>query len=100
MLQRTDRGLRFPLGAGLGIGGTGVDQLVHNTWSMNNLYQLWRDGLGATDQLGRDNVLSNDVTLGPGPVDPRRLRDRGRRIPNFNDDYRGAAPDIGAEELR
>ena len=98
MLQSRDRSARLPLGAGLGIGGTGSDQLVNNTWSMNNIYRMWKDGLGATSQLGRDNVFRNDLSLGPGDDNPRLARDGGRRIPNFNDDFKGKGPDIGAKE--
>ena len=99
MLQSRDKSARLPLGAGLAIGGTGSDQPVNNTWSINNLYRLRRDGLGATSQLGRDNVFRNDLTLGPDDDNPRLARDGGRRIPNFNDDFAGKAPDIGAKEM-
>ena len=92
---------RKTLGAGVAIGGTGADQLVNNTWSVNNLYRTWRDdGASVMDQLGRGNVFQNDLRLGPGKVDFAQVRDRGRRIPNFNDEFSGAAPDIGAEELK
>jgi hypothetical protein len=100
MRQRRAEGLRNGLGGGLGVGGTGSDQLVHNTWSMNNIYQVWREGVGARSQVGSDNAFENDLELGPGEAPAPRAHDRGRRIPNFNDDYRGRAPDIGAEESR
>jgi hypothetical protein len=98
MLQSRDKSARLPLGAGLGISGTGSDQLVNNTWSMNNIYRMWKDGLNAGSQLGRDNVFRNDLSLGPGDGNPKLARDGGRRIPNFNDDFAGKAPDIGAKE--
>jgi hypothetical protein len=97
MRQARDPRWKSPLGAGAAIGGTGDNQRVENTVSMNNLYRTWRGG-NAMSQLGRGNVFENDLTLGPEPPDPSRVIDRGRRIPNFNDDFRGKAPDIGADE--
>ena len=99
MLQTRDARWRYPLGAGLGLGGTGADQLVNDTWSINNIYRLWKEG-PAAGQLGHDNVFENDLVRGPEPFERVLVRDRGRRIPNFNDGFLGAAPDIGAEELR
>ena len=98
MLQSRDRSSRLPLGAGLGIGGAGSDRLVNNTWSMNNIYQVWREGIGAKSQVANDNVFEHDLELGPSDDAGPRSRDGGRRIPNFNDDFKGRAPDIGAEE--
>ena len=98
MRQRQGEGLRNGLGGGVGVSGTGSDKLVNNTWSINNLYQLWREGVGARSQVGRDNAFENDLELGPGVDAMARARDRGRRIPNFNDDFKGRAPDIGAAE--
>ena len=51
-------------------------------------------------QVGGGNVFDNDLQLGPEPVERARVRDKGRRIPNFNDGYLGKGPDIGAEEMR
>ena len=99
MLQRRDPKLRNTLGAGLAISGTGNDQRVKNTWSMNNLYRIWRAG-NDTSQLGGGNLFDNDLHLGPEPYDRVLVRDQGKRIPNFNDDYLGTAPDIGADELK
>ena len=99
MLQRRDGESKKTLGAGLAISGTGDDQRVRNTWSMNNLYRIWREG-NDSSQLGGDNLFDNDLHLGPGPVDSVVVRDQGKRIPNFNDDFLGKAPDIGAEEMR
>ena len=59
---------------------------------------MWKDGAGASSQLGRDNVFRNDLILGPADDNPRLARDGARRIPNFNDDFTGKAPDIGAKE--
>jgi hypothetical protein len=97
MRQPRDPRWKMPLGAGHAIGGTGENQRVDNTWSMNNLYRTWREG-PVTSQLGRDNAFEGDLNLGPEPFDPALARDRGRRIPNFNDDFKGKAPDVGAEE--
>jgi hypothetical protein len=98
MRQRRGEGLRNGLGGGVGISGTGSDKLVHNTWSINNLYQLWREGVRAKSQVGRDNAFESDLELGPSADALARARDRGRRLPNFNDDYKGRGPDIGADE--
>ena len=98
MRQRRDAHARKGLGGGVGVGGTGSDQLVHNTWSINNIYQVWRDDIGAKSEVGRDNLFESDLELGPSSNVAARARDRGRRIPNFNDDYKGRAPDIGADE--
>jgi hypothetical protein len=98
MRQPRDRNARNGLGGGSGIAGTGSNQLVNNTWSMNNIYQVWRDDIGAKSQVGRDNAFERDLELGPSSNAAARARDRGRRIPNFNDDYRGKGPDIGADE--
>jgi hypothetical protein len=99
MRQARDPRWKKPLGGGSAIGGTGSDQLVENTWSMNNLYRTWRGGAVAS-QLGKGNVFENDLNLGPEPFDAARLVDQGKRIPNFNDGFLGKAPDIGAEETR
>jgi hypothetical protein len=99
MKQPRGEGARNGLGGGSGIAGTGSDQLVNNTWSINNIYQVWRGDIGAKSQVGRDNAFENDIEAGPDAAIASRARDRGRRIPNFNDGYRGRAPDIGADEL-
>jgi hypothetical protein len=98
MRQRRDPQARNGLGGGSGIAGTGSKQPVNNTWSMNNIYQVWRDDIGAKSEVGRDNAFEHDIEAGPSANVAARARDRGRRIPNFNDDFKGRAPDIGAEE--
>ena len=98
MRQRRGNGTRNGLGGGSGLAGTGSDQPVRNTWSMNNIYQVWREGIGAKSQVANDNVFEHDLELGPSDDAGPRSRDGGRRIPNFNDDFKGRAPDIGAEE--
>jgi hypothetical protein len=98
MRQRRDASARNGLGGGSGIAGTGDDQRVNNTWSMNNIFQVWRDDIGAKSEVGRDNAFERDLEAGPSTNMAARARDRGRRIPNFNDDYKGKGPDIGADE--
>jgi hypothetical protein len=96
MLQQEDTRLRLPLGAALGIIGT-EKGLVNNTWSVNNIYHLWKPG-AAGYYLGRDNLFANDLVLGAPGASHAAAIDAGRRIPNFNDDFSGAAPDLGARE--
>ena len=98
MRQRRDPAAQKGLGGGSGVAGTGSDHPVNNTWSMNNIYQVWRDDIRAKSEVGRDNEFENDLEAGPSSNLAARARDRGRRIPNFNDDFRGRAPDIGADE--
>ena len=71
---------------------------MNNTWSINNIYQVWRSDIGAKSQIGRGNEFENDIEAGPEASIASRARDRGRRIPNFNDDFKGRGPDIGADE--
>ena len=126
MLQAVDPSASLPLGGGGGIGGTGDSQLVHNTISMNNIWHLWKAN-SAVYQVGSDNVFQNDMfngrfdapivgginaapayAPGNGWTSERggmyQLAagtpgyDAGVRIPNFNDDFQGAAPDVGAAE--
>src|SRR5258708_8211637 len=61
MLQATQAGLAYPLGAGAGVGGTGSAQLINNTVSMNNIYHLWKAN-GAFYQVGAGNTFQNDMT--------------------------------------
>jgi hypothetical protein len=91
-------------GAGSGIAGNSKQPLT-NTVSRNNIFQLWRPHWPAINEAGGsgndfDYDLSNarlaerhGVSGGPGAG-----IDRGVRIPNFNDNFSGRAPDIGAEE--
>jgi hypothetical protein len=124
MLQQVQPGLLYPLGAGAGVGGTGSSQLINNTWSKNNIYQMWKPK-GAMYQVGVNNDFSNDMYNGnageanevngivgtpvytagaaaAGDQGNYQLASnspgfgRGVRIPNFNDG--SAAPDIGAHQ--
>jgi hypothetical protein len=128
MLQARQSGLANGLGGGFGLGGTGSAQLIENTWSRNNVYHQWKEGKGFTYQTGSSssfvsdmyNGHAGDATVTNGIVGtPAYLpghgwvseaggnyalaatspgHDRGVRIPNFNDAFTGAAPDVGAHE--
>jgi hypothetical protein len=128
MLQATQAGTTYGLGGGFGMGGTGAAQLITNTFSKNNIYHLWKPGKSAFYQTGSGNEIAADMYNGtPGdativnginatPVyapghgwvseagGNYQLAasspgyDRGARIPNFNDGFGGAAPDVGAHE--
>jgi hypothetical protein len=127
MLQPMDDGsVANGGGGGAGVGGTGDSQLVHNTVSMNNIYHIWKAN-SAVYQVGSDNTFQNDMFNGrfdaaivgginatpsyadgngwkAGPSGLYALKagtpghDAGVRIANFNDDFKGAAPDVGAGE--
>src|SRR6185503_20191034 len=125
MLQAQASGCTNGLGGGAGVGGTGDTQLVHNTVSMNNIYQIWKNG-GSFYQIGGDNTFQNALTNAASSPEvggivgvPKYASgngwqsesggmyqlaagspgyDQGLRINNFNDGYLGAAPDIGAAE--
>ena len=126
MLQATQSGSQYGLGGGAGVGGTGNSQLVRNTVSMNNIYHLWKPN-SAVYQVGSDNAFSYDMfngsmgtavtgginatptyASGNGWTSEAGGRyqlaagtpgfDGGTRIANFNDNFLGAAPDVGAAE--
>jgi hypothetical protein len=125
MLQAQQAGCSNGLGGGAGIGGTGDSQLVHNTISMNNIYQLWKNN-GAFYQVGSDNTFQNDMTnatsspeVGGIVAVPQYASgsgwqsesggmyqlaagspgyDKALRTANFNDHFNGTAPDVGAAE--
>ena len=97
MLQPVDPRYKFPLGGGLAISGTGKGEEINNTWSMNNIYHLWKENTGFSE-IGANNVFRNDLILHGGAATHAGARDRGVRIPNFNDAFTGTAPDIGANE--
>jgi hypothetical protein len=127
LLQASGPGDRFPLGAGGAIHGSARDEPVTNTVSRNNIFQIWKPhwdvlaGTGSGNDFGYDlytGKLSAPDTHGiagapvyapgNGPASGAGGRyqlapgspgyDAGERIPNFNDAYRGRAPDIGAAE--
>ena len=126
MLQAQRSGCSNGLGGGAGVGGTGDTQLVHNTISMNNIYHLWKPN-GMVYQVGSDNLFQNDMYNGSAGTaitsginatptyasgNGWQSEDGGNyalasgtpgfdgavRIPNFNDAFVGAAPDVGAAE--
>ena len=93
------------LGAGAGISGNSKQPLT-NTVSRNNVFLVWRGHWPAINEAnGSGNDLDYDLSNGKlserhgvRGSDPSDGVDRGVRIPNFNDDYVGRAPDMGAEE--
>jgi len=122
-----ESGGRFPLGAGGAISGSGRGEPVTNTVSRNNIFQIWKPHWEVLSNTGADNDFGYDLyngktsaadahgilgaplyAPGNGPASGASGRyqlapgspgyDAGARIPNFNDDYRGRAPDIGAAE--
>ncbi len=126
MLQRTQSGCQYGLGGGAGVGGTGDTQLVHNTVSMNNIYNIWKPQNTPFYQIGSDVTFQNDMMSTAGSPEVGAIAatpkyaagngdnnadggmyqlaagtpgyDQGLRIPNFNDHFNGAAPDVGAAE--
>ena len=126
MLQATDPSATYTLGGSQGGSGTGATQLLNNTVSRNNIYHVWRTWTAFYD-VGINNDFANDMYNGgtgatlvngihatpvyaPGNGWQSESRgmyqlaagtpgfDQGVRIPNFNDAYLGAAPDVGAAE--
>ncbi len=126
MLQATQAGATYGLGAAGGISGTGSSQLVNNTVSRNNIFHNWRTWTAYYD-IGVGNDFANDLFNGSagapvvGGITGTPIYaagggwqsegngqyqlatnspgyDKGARIANFNDAYTGAAPDVGAHE--
>ena len=91
-------------GAGAGISGNSKQPLT-NTVSRNNIFLVWKSHWAAINEAGGSgNDFDYDLSNGK-LAEKHGVKggagdgvDRGVRIPNFNDDYAGAAPDIGAEE--
>ena len=107
-------------GAGTGISGAG-NQPLTNTVTRNNIWFIWKshwpsiseDGGSGNDfdydlYNGKVNAYrgaeKHGIAAAPSYEHEFRLAprspgvDAGVRIPNFNDNYVGAAPDIGAQE--
>ena len=126
LLQATQSGVTNGLGAAYGISGTGSSQLISNTVSRNNIYQTWKSSYAAIQQAGASNDFGYDLYNGSaGATETSGIQgtpiylagngwsseagglyqlatnspgyDRGARIPNFNDGFIGAGPDIGAD---
>jgi hypothetical protein len=91
-------------GAGNGIAGNSK-QPVTNTVSRNNIFQIWRSHwMAINESQGSGNDFDYDLSNGKLSEKhgmsgaPGSGVDRGVRLPNFNDNFVGSAPDIGAEE--
>ncbi|MEP7070137.1 MAG: hypothetical protein ABI789_12890, partial [Usitatibacter sp.] len=126
MLQATQAGATYTLGGSQGASGTGAAQLMNNTVSRNNVYHTWRNWTAFYD-AGVGNDLAYDMyNGGPGATIANGINtapiyaagngwqsesgglyalaagtpgyDQAVRIPNFNDAYVGAGPDMGAAE--
>ena len=127
LLQATASGNEWPLGAGGGIYGTGKNQPVTNTVSRNNIFQIWKPHWNAIGDPGSGNDFAYDLyNSNPGATIRNGFKgvavyakgngwksesggqyqlspdspgfDKGERIPNFNDSFTGAGPDVGAHE--
>jgi hypothetical protein len=131
MLQATQAGLQYPLGAGGGIIAAGTTSPLTNTMSRNNILQVWKSGNDSIrTQGGGGNDFNYDLRNGGisayagaeangivgTPIyksghgwsseaggnyqlDTGSLGyDKGQRLPNFNDAFTGAGPDVGAHE--
>jgi len=93
---------QYPLGAGSGISGNSKQPLT-NTVSRNNLFDISKPHWPAINEAGGsgndfDYDLSNGKFGEKHGLSSGSGVDRGVRIPNFNDNYSGSAPDIGAQE--
>jgi hypothetical protein len=131
LLQATQSGLQYPLGAGVGIVASAVDEPVTNTMSRNNILHVWKASADSIrTQGGTGNDFNYDLRNGGisayAGAEPNGIvgtpiyaeghgassessglyqlaphsagYDGGARLPNFNDAFTGAAPDIGAHE--
>jgi hypothetical protein len=99
------------LGAGAGVSGNS-NQPLTNTVTRNNIWQIWKPHWESINEAGGSgNDFDYDLYNGKlnayraaekhgvaGDASKRNLVDRGVRIANFNDDFLGRAPDIGAQE--
>ena len=108
------------LGAGAGISGNSGQPLT-NTVSRNNIWQIWKAHWESINEAGGSgNDFDYDLYNGKlntyraaekhgitgVPIYEREFQlaprspgvDKALRVPNFNDAYVGAAPDIGAQE--
>lgn len=126
LLQATQSGLLYPLGAGGGIGNAGTS--ITNTVSRNNIFHIWKTNWQVIEGAGSDNSFGYDLYNGSlgGATETSGINgvpiyqsgngwtseaggmyqlatnspgyDRGQRLANFNDGFTGAGPDIGAHE--
>ena len=127
MLQATEAGSAFPLGAARAVGGTASNKPLRNTVTRNNIWHVWKSNSPAFYEVGPDNDAGWDLysgTAGTPIVNGIRATpayapghgwqsesgglyqlasgtpgfNQGTRLANFNDGYSGSAPDIGAHE--
>ncbi|HEX6733697.1 MAG TPA: heparinase II/III family protein [Azonexus sp.] len=126
LLQATQSGSTYPLGAGEGLAPAGLS--ITNTVTRNNILHTWKSTSAAIRGAGSGNDFGYDLYNGTlsGATETNGIRgtptyqsgngwtseanglyqlapsslgyDRGARVPNFNDSFVGAAPDIGAHE--
>jgi hypothetical protein len=127
-LQPIIPGAAFPGGAGGGLQQAGDNAPMTNTVSRNNVLQTWKPNWpsfwvganganndldydlynGTNDAGGQANGIKGVPVYAPGSgIDMSGMYqlapgtpgfDKGVRLPNFNDGFQGAAPDIGAHE--
>lgn len=125
-LQATQSGFIYPLGSGGGIGNAGLP--ITNTVTRNNIFHFWKPSGAVLYGPGSNNDFGYDLYSGPlgGATETNGIPgtpiyqagngwtseaggmyqlapsspgyDRGARVPNFNDGFVGAGPDIGAHE--
>ncbi|HJT62696.1 MAG TPA: Ig-like domain-containing protein [Burkholderiales bacterium] len=131
LLQATQSGLLYPLGAGGGIIAAGTSSPTTNTMSRNNILHVWKSSWDSIrTQGGGGNDFNYDLRNGGisayagaeanGWVGTPIYKsghgwqnwaggnyqlesnspgyDKGQRLPNFNDAFTGAGPDVGAHE--
>ena len=125
MLQPTQSGYTYPLGGGYGVGGAGIG--IWNTISKNNIWNTWKSNTAyyetQTDSSAErdmyngsqgDMKIANGINAAPqyaagngngaGASGLYQLAagtpgyDQAVAIPNFNDNYMGNGPDVGAAE--
>lgn len=131
MLQATQSGLQYPLGAGGGIIAAGSSSPTTNTMSRNNIlhvqksnndsirtqggsgndfnYDLRNGGISAYAGAEANGFVGTPIykaghgwqSWGEGNYQLETNSpgyDKGQRLPNFNDGFTGAGPDVGAHE--
>jgi hypothetical protein len=96
------------LGAGTAVSGNSKEPLT-NTVTRNNIWRIWKPSWDVIEEAGGSgNDFDYDLYSArvPAGAEKHGVRgtdasagvDAGVVIPNFNDGYRGRAPDIGARE--
>src|SRR6185503_10947860 len=64
VLQPTESGAQYPLGAGGGIAASGSDEPLTNTVSRNNILQIWKSWWSSFGSPGSGNDLDYDLYNG------------------------------------